>query len=278
MAPAPTWFITGISSGLGRLLAEQVLDSGGRVVGTVRRPAAAADLRDRFPDRLTVHRLDVTDVDEVQRIVDAAFTAHRVDVVVNNAGYGLYGTVEELSLEQIRQVVDTNLLGPIAVVRAALPHLRRQRGGRIVHMSSYAGQATRPGVCMYNATKWGVEGFLESIAQDVAVFGVEVTIVEPGGARTDFHTTNLQTGRWLADYDDSPAAAVRTVRDGGTRPVGDPALMAARIIASTSVRPAPLRLVLGSDAYRYLRDALSARLTDIESQADEAGATDAVER
>ncbi|GAB2481461.1 Rossmann-fold NAD(P)-binding domain-containing protein [Jatrophihabitans fulvus] len=272
----PTWFITGISSGLGRHLAEQVLDAGGRVAGTVRRVDTVVDLQQRFPDRVSVHRLDVTDLAAVGPVVDEAFARwDRIDVVVNNAGYGLYGTVEELTLDQIRQAVDTNLVGAIAVVRAALPHLRRQGGGRLLQMSSYAGQATRPGVCLYNATKWGIEGFTESIAKDVAGFGVEVTIVEPGGARTDFHSTNLQTGRWLPDYDDTPAAAVRGVRERTDLPVGDPARMAERIIASTGVSPAPLRLVLGSDAYRYLHEALSERLADVEAQAGSAPATDA---
>lgn len=271
-----TWFITGISSGLGRHLAEALLEGGDRVAGTVRRAEAAQNLQQRFPDRLTVHQLDVTDVPRVRRVVDEAFAAWgRIDVVVNNAGYGLYGTVEELSADQIRHIIDTNLVGAIAVVQAALPHLRRQRSGRLVQMSSYAGQATRPGVCMYNATKWGIEGFMDSIAKDVAHFGIGVTIVEPGGARTDFHSANLQTGQWLSDYDGTPAAAVRGVKDGARLPVGDPSLMAARIIESASHHPAPLRLVLGSDAHRYLTEALTERLTQVAAQRDSAGTTDA---
>lgn len=271
-----TWLITGISSGLGRSLTEQLLARGERVAGTVRKPGAADDLAARYGGLLRVSRLDVTDTAEIRAVVSAAFAAlGRIDVVVNNAGYGLFGAAEELTDEQITSQVSTNLLGPIQVTRAALPHLRAQGGGRILQISSYGGQATNPGACLYHATKWGIEGFMESTAKDVAPFGIEVTIVEPGGARTEFRYGSLQLASPLPAYDGTPAAMTRSARDRSRPPIGDPAKMAARMIDSVGVSPAPRRLVLGSDSYQFLHAALTERLADIAAQELTAASTDA---
>lgn len=272
---ARTWFITGINSGFGRHLTEQLLGRGDTVVGTVRRPGTVDDLVARHPERLRVPILDVTDTAQVRRVVDQAFAdLGRVDVVVNNAGFGLFGAAEEVTDAQIDAIIATNLTGSIQVVRAALPHLRRQGGGRIVQMSTYGGQAVNPGASLYHASKWGIEGFIESTALDVAPFGIGATIVEPGGARTEFRFDSLQLAEPLAAYDETPAALVRGARDRSRPPLGDPAAMAARIIDSVDVEPAPLRLVLGSDAYQALSTSLSARLADVESQALSAPDTD----
>ena len=218
-----TWFITGISSGFGRHLTEQLLGRGDRVAGTVRKPGAADDLAAVHGDRLWVAELDVTDLPEVRRVVDRAFAElGRIDVVVNNAGYGLFGAAEEVTDEQVVHELSTNLLGSIQVVRAALPHLRGQGGGRLVQMSTYGGLATNPGASLYHAGKWGIEGFMESTARDVAPFGIGVTIVEPGGARTEFRYGSLQLATPMAAYDNSPAAMVRGVRDSSRPPIGDP--------------------------------------------------------
>lgn len=273
-----TWFITGINSGFGRALSEQLLAQGDRVAGTVRRPGSVADLARQYPDALWVGRLDVTDTPAVKDVVNRAFAElGRVDVVVNNAGYGLFGAAEELTDEQITQVIDTNLIGSIQVTRAALPHLRAQGGGRIIQLSTYGGQATNPGASLYHAGKWGIEGFMESTAKDVAPFGIEVTIVEPGGARTEFRFDSLQLATPMAAYDDSPAAMTRGAKDRSHPPLGDPAKMATRIIESVEQSPAPKRLVLGSDSYRFLHAALTERLADLEAQAGTAGLTDFVE-
>lgn len=273
-----TWFITGVNSGFGRALTEQLLQAGHRVAGTIRRPGSVDDLTARYGDRLWVAQLDVTDTTRVREVVAQAYTdLGRVDVIVNNAGYGLFGAAEELTDEQIDHIVATNLAGPIQVVRAALPHLRAQGGGRIIQLSTYGGQATNPGASLYHATKWGIEGFMDSLAKEVAPFGIEVTIVEPGGARTEFRFDSLQTASPMAAYDDTPAAMTRGVSDRSRPSLGNPQKMAARIIASTRETPAPLRLVLGSDSYRFVTTALRERLDQIEPQAESAAATDSAE-
>ena len=273
-----TWFITGISSGFGRSLSELLLERGDRVAGTVRKHDAVTDLQERYPELLWLGVLDVTDVAAVHEVVDRAF-AHwgRIDVVVNNAGYGLFGAVEEMTDAQIAAQINTNLLGSIHVVKAALPHLRAQGGGRILQLSSYGGQTTNPGASLYHASKWGVEGFMESTAKDVAPLGISVTIVEPGGARTEFRTGSAQLAEnKLAVYDDSPAAMTRRINAPTLPPSpGDPVKIARAIIDSVGVDPAPLRLVLGSDAYSAMHQGLTERLKALEAQRDQAGRTDA---
>ncbi|WP_051940256.1 SDR family oxidoreductase [Phaeacidiphilus oryzae] len=270
-----TWFITGVNSGLGRALTERLLADGHRVAGTVRRPGSVDDLAARYGDRLWVARLDVTDTARVREVVDSAFAdLGRIDVVVNNAGYGLFGAAEELTDEQIDHVLATNLTGSIQVARAALPHLRAQGGGRIVQLSTYGGQATHPGASLYHAGKWGIEGFMESLAKEVAPFGIEVTLVEPGGARTEFRFGSLRSATPMPAYDGTPAAMTRGAGDRSRPSIGDPAKMAARIIESAAQTPAPLRLVLGSDAHRFITAALRERLAEIAPQAESAGSTD----
>jgi len=271
-----TWLITGVSGGFGRLMAEQLLAGGDRVAGTVRDLEAVADLADAYPDRFWVRHLDLTDPAGITDVVEAAFAElGRIDVIVNNAGYGLFGAVEELSGEQIDHQIATNLVGPILVTRTAIPHLRAQGGGRIIALSTYGGQAVNPGASLYHASKWGLEGFMESTALDVAPFGIGVTIVEPGSAATAFRTGGARLAAPLAVYGGTPAAMVRGIRDPRLPSIGDPARMAAAIIDSVEREPAPRRLVLGSDAFRYVRDALRERLADVETQERHAGTTDA---
>lgn len=271
-----TWFITGTSSGFGRLMTEKLLASGDRVAATARNPDALSDLKDRYGDLLWTAKLDVTDTAAVRDVVARAFgDLGRIDVIVNNAGYGLFGAAEELSDEQILDQINTNLVGPIQVTRAALPHLREQGAGRIIQLSTYGGQAANPGASLYNASKFGVEGFMESLALEVAPFGIGVTIVEPGGASTGFRGRTSQMAEPLAAYNDTPAAMVRGIRDYDHY-VGDPAKMADAMIASADQQPAPRRLVLGSDSYKFMRDAIAARLREIEAQEQSAGTTDAV--
>ncbi|WP_258348753.1 SDR family oxidoreductase [Saccharopolyspora gregorii] len=272
-----TWLITGVNSGFGRQLAEQLLARGDRVAGTVRREGSADDLRDAHGDRFRLAHLDVTDLPRIREVVDAAFAdLGRIDVVVVNAGYGLFGAAEEVSDEQVLHQITTNLLGSIQTARAALPHLRAQGGGRLIPISSVAGIAAHAGASLYHASKWGVEGFFEALAQEVAPFGAEVTLVEPGGARTAFAGSSLRTGAPLAAYDGTPAAFVRGLREGAPVPiVGDPVKIAARVIDSAEQRPAPLRLVLGSDSYRAVTASLRARLAQVEPQEASAAGTDA---
>jgi NAD(P)-dependent dehydrogenase (short-subunit alcohol dehydrogenase family) len=270
-----TWFITAINSGFGRGLAEQLLDRGERVAGTVRKPNSTDDLSSRYGDNLWVAHLDVTDADEITRVVDRAFEElGTIDVVVNNAGYGLFGAAEEVSDAQVAHVIDTNLVGSIRVARAALPHLRSQRHGRIIQMSSVAGQTAAPGASLYQASKWGIEGFMDALANEVAGFGIGVSIVEPGGARTNFRTGGLQLGEPMAAYDGSPAAMVRAIQGPEHESIGDPAKIVAAVIRSVDQTPAPRRIVLGSDSYGAIKAALTSRLEAHEQQRDLAYSTD----
>jgi NAD(P)-dependent dehydrogenase (short-subunit alcohol dehydrogenase family) len=271
-----TWLITGVSSGFGRELTSQLLEHGERVVGTVRRPDAVADLVERYPETFRAALLDVTDTRVVRAVVDRSFAElGRIDVIVSNAGYGLFGAAEELTDAQVEHILDTNLLGSITLIRAALPHLRAQGGGRIIQISTYGGQVAFPGNSLYHASKWGIEGFCESVAQEVAPFGIGVTIVEPGGARTEFRYGSAQVATLMPEYDGNPAHAFLRMLDpeNGLAP-GDPARMAARIIESVEVEPAPLRVVLGSQALQSTIDTLAKRIEGFEAQRDLAASTD----
>jgi NAD(P)-dependent dehydrogenase (short-subunit alcohol dehydrogenase family) len=273
---ARTWFITGVNRGFGRHLSSQLLERGDRVAGTIRKEGSADDLKGTYGDQFWTARLDVTDVAAVRAVVGRAFAdLGQIDVVVNNAGYGLFGAAEELTDDQIDHVIATNLTGSIQVIRAALPHLRAQGRGRIIQVSTYGGQAAFAGGSMYHATKWGIEGFAEAVGQEVAPFGIGVTIVEPGGARTGFRYGSAQLGPRLAAYAGTPAAAIRAVLEEATAvPPGDPAKMAAAIIASAGTDPAPSRIVLGSDSFGIIRKALADRLAAVEPQERTAAATD----
>ncbi|MCQ9876231.1 SDR family oxidoreductase [Pseudomonas aeruginosa] len=271
-----TWLITGISSGFGRELSEQLLASGDRVLGTVRDTAKVVDLITCYPETLSVEQLDVTDVPAVRRVVEGAFARFgRIDVLISNAGYGLFGAAEELSDEQIERMIATNLTGSIQLIRAALPHLRSQGGGRVIQISSYGGQVAFAGNSLYHATKWGIEGFVESVAQEVAPFGIGMTIVEPGGARTEFRYGSAQVAELMPEYDATPAHAFLRMLDpdNGLAP-GDPARMAARIIESVEIEPAPLRMVLGSQALQSTLETLRKRVADFETQEELAASTD----
>jgi NAD(P)-dependent dehydrogenase (short-subunit alcohol dehydrogenase family) len=271
-----TWLITGVSSGFGRELTDQLLAHGDRVVGTVRDVGKVADFVKRYPEAFHAETLDVTDIAAIRAVVERSFARlGRIDVIVSNAGYGLFGAAEELSDEQIDHIVATNLVGSIQLIRAALPHLRAQGGGRIIQMSTYGGQVAFAGNSMYHATKWGVEGFAESVAQEVAPFGIGVTIVEPGGARTEFRYGGAQVAKLTPTYDNNPAHAFLRMLDpkNGLAP-GDPARMAARIIDSVDVEPAPLRMVLGSQALESTLSTLRKRIEGFEAQRELAASTD----
>jgi NAD(P)-dependent dehydrogenase (short-subunit alcohol dehydrogenase family) len=272
-----TWFITGVSSGFGRQLTEQLLERGDRVIGTVRDTGKVADLLERYPETYHAELLDVTDTAAIHKVLEHSFSElGRIDVIISNAGYGLFGAAEELSDEQVEHIVATNLLGPIQLIRAALPHLRTQEGGgRMIQISSYGGQVAFPGNAMYHATKWGIEGFVESVAQEVAPFGIGMTIVEPGGERTEFRYGSAQVAQLLPVYDQTPAHSFLSMLDpkNGLAP-GDPARMAARIIESVDVEPAPLRMVLGSQALESTLATLRKRIEDFEAQTELAASTD----
>ncbi len=271
-----TWLITGISSGFGRQLTEQLLARGDQVIGTVRDLAKVADLLQQYPETFHAELLDVTNTDAIGRLVEHSFDRFkRIDVVISNAGYGLFGAAEELSDAQIDLMIATNLVGSIQLIRAVIPHLRGQGGGRIIQLSSYGGQVAFAGNSLYHATKWGIEGFVESVAQEVAGFGIGMTIVEPGGARTEFRYGSAQVAKLMSIYDDTPAHAfLRMLDPANGLAAGDPARMAARIIESVDTNPAPLRMVLGSQALDSTINTLRKRLADFETQTELAASTD----
>lgn len=271
-----TWFVTGSSAGLGRALVTELLARGETVAATARDPGALADLRSPSGKPPWTARLDVTDPDQILEVVnDAVGALGRIDVAVSNAGYGLFGAAEEASNDQVERQIRTNLIGPIHLARALLPHLRAQGHGRIIQISSVGGQCTMPGTAVYNATKWGVEGFFESLAAEVKGFGIGVTIVEPGSVRTNFTGRSKEVTDALPAYQDTRVATLRRMVEGGlVRYPGDLAKMAVAILDAATCPVAPLRLTLGSDAYRLIRAGLTARLSDLESQKDVAVSTD----
>lgn len=270
-----TWLITGTSAGLGRVLTEQLLERHDRVVATLRRDGPLDDLKVRYGERLHILKMDLTDTDTIRTGVAEAFAIMgRIDVVVSNAAYGLVGAAEELEDEQIARQIATNLTGSIQLIRAVLPHLRQQGGGRIVQVSSEGGQIAYPGFSLYHATKWGIEGFVESVAQEVAPFGIDFIIAEPGATATHFGASIVMAPPTAA-YEATPAGAVRRAINERTFAIkGDAGrTVNAIIVAADSVKP-PFRLALGSTAYLNLTRELARRLAEIESQRDIAFSAD----
>jgi NAD(P)-dependent dehydrogenase (short-subunit alcohol dehydrogenase family) len=279
---AKTWFITGASAGFGRHLTQLLLARGDTVAATARRPQMLEELKDRYGQRLWTAPLDVTDTGAIRQVVAEAFGAlGRIDVIVSNAGYGLFGAAEELSDEQIARQIDTNLLGSIQLARASIPYLRAQGGGRLIQLSSMGGQAAFPGFSLYHATKWGIEGFYEAMASEVAPFGIEVTLVEPAGARTDFGGRSMTIADPIDAYTEGPIGqrrAMLTTQDQANLVAlmpGDPAKIAQAIIDSTEVTPAPRRLTLGSVAHQLITAVLRERLDALDAAKELAYSTDA---
>ncbi|PYE21789.1 short-subunit dehydrogenase [Rhizobium sp. PP-CC-3A-592] len=264
-----TWLITGASSGLGRIMAEKLLNRGDRVVATVRRADALSDLAARYGERLEVAVLDVTDTHAVRRTIDSAFASQeRIDVVVSNAGYGLFGAAEEVSDEQIERQVATNLVGSIQVIRASLPHLRTQGGGRIMQVSSEGGQVAYPTFGLYHATKWGIEGFVEAVAQEVGPFGIDFVLVEPGPTATNFGE-GLDQAEATVVYDATPSGDIRRGLVTGSFTIkGDAGLTVDAMIKAGDAQHPPLRLALGSTAYENIEAVLVRRLEAVRAQKD----------
>lgn len=266
MTASKTWFISGSSRGLGRALTEAALAAGNRVVASARDTVPLEPLRERFGERLRLAKLDVTDDAAAQAAIGLAVEAYGdIDVVVNNAGYGELGSVEDTGLASFRQQIEVNLIGTIIVTKAAIPVLRRQRRGHIVQVSSVGGRIGAPARAAYSAAKWGVEGFSESLAREMALIGVHVTIVEPGGFRTGFAQTAHATGEGRAEYDVVVGAAVRMQRDYDGRQPGDPAKAAAVLLKLVEMDRPPLRIALGSDAVNAISATDRQRLEELES-------------
>jgi NAD(P)-dependent dehydrogenase (short-subunit alcohol dehydrogenase family) len=244
------WFITGTSRGLGRAFVEAALAAGERVAATARNVADLNELRGTWGEQLLPLALDVTSHSQADNAIERTIAAFgRIDVLVNNAGFGNVAPIEDTTMEEFRAQIETNLFGVIIVTKAVLPYFREQRAGHIFQITSIAGRLGPIGRAPYAAAKWGVEGFSETLAREVAPLGVKVTIVEPGGFRTDFagSSTDLREGR--PEYDATVGATVRFQRDYNGKQPGDPAKAGAALLHLASLPEPPLRIVLGSDAY-----------------------------
>lgn len=259
------WLITGTSTGFGRAIAEAALEHGDRVVATARATTAISDLVARAPDRVRAVALDVTDPAAVRGTVAVAVEAFgRIDVVVNNAGYGSRGALEELSDRQLRVQFETNVFGALDLTRAVLPVLRAQRSGHIVQISSVGGVVAALGGAAYAGTKFALEGLSEGLAAEVAHLGIRVTLVEPGPFRTDFAGRSAQHGTPIDDYAPVLDAARQQFHAmHGTQP-GDPARAAEVIVALVGLADPPLRLPLGAAAFDRIRTQLTARLNELD--------------
>ena len=270
------WVITGVSSGFGYEMVKQVLSRGDNILGTVRKTAPVEELVNRYPDHFHVEIVDMRDRKAVKQLgqkTEELFST--IDVIVSNAGYGLFGAAEELSDEEIDDIIATNLTGSIDFIRAFLPIMRKKQHGRIIQISSYGGEVAFAGNSLYHATKWGIEGFCDSLSQEMAPFNIGVTIVEPGGARTEFRYKSAKIAKPIEAYDNTPAHAFQKMLDRKNGlAAGDPERMAARIIESVDITPAPLRMVLGSGALKTTIEVLERRLEDFKGQEQLAASTD----
>ncbi|MEU2023597.1 oxidoreductase [Streptomyces sp. NPDC016469] len=264
-APGRVWLITGASSGFGRSIAEAALAAGDTVVATARRPEALDALVAAHPDRAVAVQLDVTDTARIADVVaDTVLWYGRIDVLVNNAGMGLIGAVEETSDRELRDLMDLHFFGPAALVRAVLPHMRRNGSGAVVQMSSMGGRFTFPGVGGYSATKFALEGLSEALAAEVAPHGIKVLIVEPGSFRTGFAGGGaLRQSAPLDAYADSVGPVRSGLPDSDGKQEGDPAKAAAAILTALDAGDTPLRLPLGNDATDAVLGALDASRAEV---------------
>lgn len=270
------WLVTGSGSGLGRNIAEAVLASGDRLVATARDPRRLDDLVKRYGDQIRTAPLDVADEKAAHDAVRVAGdTFGRLDVVVNNAGYGDIAPFEQLSSERFKALMDTNFYGVVNVTRAALPVMRRQKSGYIFQISSVGGRLARPGSTGYHAAKWAVGGFTESLAQEVAPFGVKVCALEPGGMRTNWGVrANKETPVLLSDYEPSVGAVIKALASYWGNEVSDPVKVAQLILRLAESERLPAHLLLGSDAVEYAGQADRTRTADAERWREVSVSTD----
>jgi NAD(P)-dependent dehydrogenase (short-subunit alcohol dehydrogenase family) len=270
------WAITGVSSGFGRALAAAALDRGDHVHGTLRREEDVRAFEALAPGRAVAHQLDVTDEAAVYRVTDAIETqSGGVDVLVNNAGYGLVAGVEETSLAETRAQFEVNVFGALAVMQAALPYMRARRAGHIINITSVSGLVGWPSLGVYSGSKFALEGISETLAQEVAPLGIKLTMVEPGGFRTDFaRRSRIRGQREIADYDATVGACKRILDEHAGHERGDPRRAAESILHIVDAAIPPLRLLLGADAVEYANNKLSQQIDEIEQWKSLSLATD----
>jgi NAD(P)-dependent dehydrogenase (short-subunit alcohol dehydrogenase family) len=278
------FLVTGSSRGLGRQLAEKVLAAGHSLVATARRPEQLADLVERYGDQVRAVALDVTDPAAARAAVAVAVEAFgRLDVVVNNAGYGNTASVEDMTDEDFREQVDTNLFGVVNVTKAALPVLREQGAGHVIQVSSVGGRTATPGLSAYQAAKFAVGGFSEALAQEVAPLGIRVTVLEPGGMRTDWAGSSMTVHPISPAYQPTVGRFVSILRDNPAfQAAGDPAKVADVVLTVVDLDEPPVRLLLGSDALNFAGQVAAARAASdakwrelsVSTDYDDATATD----
>jgi len=258
------WLITGCSSGFGLALATAALERGHRVVATARQPQSLAALAERFPETCRALALDVTDAGQIAAVVaETTAVFGRLDVLVNNAGYGLIGAFEELGADQIARNFSVNFFGALEMIRAALPAFRAQKSGHLVNMSAAAAISNYAGFSIYGASKWALEGVSESLAAELKPLGIKVTLVQPGPFRTDFIGRSLERPEHhLADYDRTSGKFLRYLETVDGKQPGDPAKAAAAILAAVESETPPLRLVLG----KYANEKARKKSVDLERE------------
>jgi len=271
------WLVTGSASGLGRDIAEAVLGAGDRLVATARDPRRLDDLVKRHGDRVRAVALDVAEEAAAAAAVEVALKAFgRLDVVVNNAGYGDVAPFEQLSSARFKALIDTNFYGVVNMTRAALPIMRKQRSGTILQVSSLGGRLARPGSTGYHAAKWAVGGFTESLAHEVAPFGVKVCALEPGGMRTNWGArANQHTPDVLPDYKPSVGAEIEALKSYWGNEASDPKKVAQLILRLAASDKLPAHLLLGSDAVQFSEQAEAARAAEARHWREASLSTDA---
>ncbi|MBP1962970.1 oxidoreductase [Paenibacillus aceris] len=257
------WLITGSSRGFGRSLAEAVLAKGDQLVATARKTEQIADLTERYGSQVRIVQLDVNRFEQTEAAIKVAFEAFgRLDVLVNNAGYGNVSSIEETSMEDFRAQVETNLWGVINVTKAALPMMREQGSGHIVQFSSIGGRTGAPGLGPYQTAKWAVEGFSEVLSKEVGPLGLKVTLIEPGGFRTDWAGSSMQHIEPRDEYKETVGGLLKHLRDVTGKENGDPDKAAQAIITMVNEENPPLRLLLGSDAVAIANAVDSGKLAE----------------
>ncbi|MDE1174140.1 MAG: oxidoreductase [Parvibaculaceae bacterium] len=262
-----TFFITGVSTGFGRAFSEAALEAGHRVIGTLRNEDARAEFDRLAPGRSFGRILDVTDDASVERVINEVESGiGAIDVLINNAGYGHEGLVEESSIEDLRRQFEVNVFGAVAVAKAVLPFMRKRRAGHIISITSMGGIITMPGLAYYHGSKFALEGISESLGKEVASFGIHVTAVEPGGFRTDWAGRSMvRAPRSIPDYDES-FGPVRKRREGysGHQP-GDPVKAAQAILKLVESENPPAHLLLGKDAVKLVREKIAQLTSEIDA-------------
>jgi NAD(P)-dependent dehydrogenase (short-subunit alcohol dehydrogenase family) len=264
------FLITGVSSGFGHAFAQAALEKGHRVVGTVRNEEAAALFESLAPGRATAVRLDVTDIEAIEpAVAGIERTIGPVDVLINNAGYGHEGTLEESPIEEMRQQFEVNVFGAVGMMKAVLPFMRQRRAGHIINITSMGGFITMPGIVYYCGSKFALEGISEVLAKEVKAFGIAVTAVAPGSFRTDWAGRSMiRTDRSIADYDSLFDPIRRSREEKSGKQAGDPRKAAAAVLALVEAENPPEHLLLGADALALVRDKLKSLSAEIDAWED----------